>query len=313
MAIGNPYQLDETVTLGIVSALGRANVGIAQYEDFIQTDAAINPGNSGGPLLNVRGEVVGVNTAIYSDARSQGNMGIGFAIPINTVRDLLPQLRAGKVTRGVIGVEIQNVPLNALAEFGLKERRGALVSTVRAGGPAAKAGLEPGDIILEFNGKPVHRRDELTPIVTATKPGSTVPVKILRDKREMSLNVTVDELDLENENTVRAARRNNPDADPDIQETAGFGLSLGTLTSDMARRLRVPPGTEGVLVQDVEPAGPAQRAGVGRGDIILQVNRRPVGTVQEVQRALSAVPSGGTASLLVLSNGQQRFVVMRKE
>jgi serine protease Do len=315
MAIGNPFSLAHTVSVGVVSAARPGGLPITdgRSADVIQTDAAINPGNSGGPLLNVRGEVVGVNTAIYSDARSQGNMGIGFAIPINTVRDLLPQLRAGKVTRGVIGVEIQNVPLNALAEFGLKERRGALVSTVRAGGPAAKAGLEPGDIILEFNGKPVHRRDELTPIVTATKPGSTVPVKILRDKREMSLNVTVDELDLENENTVRAARRNNPDADPDIQETAGFGLSLGTLTSDMARRLRVPPGTEGVLVQDVEPAGPAQRAGVGRGDIILQVNRRPVGTVQEVQRALSAVPSGGTASLLVLSNGQQRFVVMRKE
>jgi serine protease Do len=315
MAIGNPFSLSHTVSVGVVSAARPGGLPITdgRSADVIQTDAAINPGNSGGPLLNVRGEVIGMNTAIYADARSQGNMGIGFAIPINTVRDLLPQLRTGKVTRGVIGVEIQNVPLNALAEFGLKERRGALVSTVRPNGPAAKAGIEPGDVIVEFNGKPVHRRDELTPMVTATKPGSTVPVRILRDKKEMSINVTIDELDLENENASRTARRGSPDADPDVEETEGFGLTLGTLTSDMARRLRVPPGTEGVLVQDVEAAGPAQRAGVGRGDIILQVNRRPVRTVQEVQRALSAVPSGGTASLLVLSNGQQRFVVMRKD
>ena len=315
MAIGNPFSLSHTVSVGVVSAARPGGLPITdgRFADVIQTDAAINPGNSGGPLLNVRGEVVGVNTAIYADARSQGNMGIGFAIPINTVLDLLPQLRTGKVTRGVIGVEITNVPLNALSEFGLTERRGALVNTVRPGGPAAKAGIEPGDVIVEFNGKPVRRRDELTPMVTATKPGTNVPVKVLRDKREISLNVTVDELDLQNENTARTARRNDPDSDPDIQETAGFGLSLAPLTSDMARRLRVPPGTEGALVQDVEPAGPAQRAGVGRGDIILQVNRRAVRTVQEVTRALNAVPSGGTASLLLLSNGQQRFVVMRKD
>jgi serine protease Do len=315
MAIGNPFSLSHTVSVGVVSAARPGGLPVAdgRSADVIQTDAAINPGNSGGPLLNIRGEVVGINTAIYADARSQGNMGIGFAIPINTVRDLLPQLRTGKITRGVIGVEITNVPVNALGEFGLKERRGALVSTVRPGGPAARAGMEPGDVIIEFNGKPVQRRDELVAMVTATRPGTTVPVKVLRDKREVSLNVTVDELDLENETTSRTARRGQPDGDPDIEETAGFGLSLAPLTADMARRLRVPPGTEGVLVQDVEPAGPAQRAGVSRGDIILQVNRRPVRSLQEASRALNAVPSGGSASLLVLSNGQQRFMVMRKD
>jgi serine protease Do len=315
MAIGNPFSLAHTVSVGVVSAARPGGLPVAdgRSADVIQTDAAINPGNSGGPLLNIRGEVIGINTAIYADARSQGNMGIGFAIPINTVRDLLPQLRAGKITRGVIGVEITNVPVNALEEFGLKERRGALVSTVRPGGPAARAGMEPGDVIIEFNGKPIQRRDELVSMVTATKPGTTVPVKVLRDRREVSLNVTVDELDLDNETTSRTARRGQPDADPDIEETAGFGLSLAPLTADIARRLRVPAGTEGVLVQDVEPAGPAQRAGVNRGDIILQVNRRPVTTLQEASRALNAVSSGGTASLLILSNGQERFIVMRKD
>jgi serine protease Do len=315
MAIGNPFSLAHTVSVGVVSAARPGGLPVAdgRFADVIQTDAAINPGNSGGPLLNIRGEVVGINTAIYADSRSQGNMGIGFAIPINVVRDLLPQLRSGKITRGVIGVQVQDVPLNALGEFGLKERRGALVSVVSSGGPAAKAGMEPGDVIIEFNGKPVQRRDQLVGFVTATKPGTTVPVKVLRDRKEVALNVTVDELDLDNE-TTRAARENDdPDADPDIQETTGFGIELGPLTSDMARRLRIPPGTEGVLVRDVEPGSNAQRAGIGRGDIILQVNRRAVTTPQEASRALNAIQSGQTAFLLVLSQGQQRFVTVRKD
>jgi serine protease Do len=313
MAIGNPFGLAHTVSVGVVSAARPGGLPVAdgRFADVIQTDAAINPGNSGGPLLNVRGEVIGINTAIYSDSRSQGNMGIGFAIPINVVRDLLPQLRNGKITRGVIGVQVQDVPLNALAEFGLKERRGALVSQVNSGGPADKAGLEPGDIIIEFNGKPVPRRDQLVAMVVGTKPGTTVPVKVLRDKQEKSLSLTVDELDLENEST-RAGRRAEPD-DPDVAESEGFGMELRELTSDMARRLRVPSGTEGVLVSDVEIGSAAQRAGVGRGDVILQINRRPVASLQEASRALNAVPSGGTAFLLVLTNGQQRFVTIRKD
>src|ERR671912_191149 len=184
MAIGNPFGLAHTVSVGVVSATGRNAFDFTpgRRQPLIQTDAAINPGNSGGPLLNVRGEVIGVNTAIYSNSRSQGNMGIGFAIPINVVRDLLPQLRNGRITRGVIGVQVQDVPLNALAEFGLKERRGALVAVVTSGEPAAKAGIEPGDVIVEFNGKPIQRRDPLVAMVVATKPGTTVPIKVLRDK-----------------------------------------------------------------------------------------------------------------------------------
>jgi serine protease Do len=171
MAIGNPFGLAHTVSVGVVSAARPQGLPIStgRFADVIQTDAAINPGNSGGPLLNVRGEVIGINTAIYADSRAQGNLGIGFAIPINVVRDLLPQLRGGKVTRGVIGVTVQDVPPTALAEFGLKDRRGALVGSVTANGAAEKAGLEPGDVIVEFNGKPVQRRDELVSMVVGTK------------------------------------------------------------------------------------------------------------------------------------------------
>ena len=203
---------------------------------MLQTDAAINPGNSGGPLLNARGEVIGINTAIFTDARQQGNIGIGFAIPINSVRELIPQLRTGKITRGVIGVSVQPIPLDTLADFGLKERRGALVGTVTKGQPAAKAGIEPGDIILEFNGKPVKNTDELVATVVRTKPGTTVPVKILRDKQERTVNVTVDELDLEDEGTrSRAARETS--TEPNEESSQAFGI---TISHADARRRAAP-------------------------------------------------------------------------
>ncbi len=173
MAIGNPFSLAHTVSVGVVSAARPGGLPVAdgRFADVIQTDAAINPGNSGGPLLNIRGEVIGINTAIFADSRAQGNLGIGFAIPINVVRDLLPQLRGGKITRGVIGVSVVDVPASALDEFGLKERRGAVVGSVTQGGPADKAGLEPGDVILEFNGKPVQRRDQLVSMVVGNEAG----------------------------------------------------------------------------------------------------------------------------------------------
>jgi serine protease Do len=312
MAIGNPFSLAHTVSVGVVSAARPGGLPITdgRFADVIQTDAAINPGNSGGPLLNVRGEVIGINTAIYADSRSQGNMGIGFAIPINVVRDLLPQLRGGKITRGVIGVQVTDVPLNALNDLGLKERRGALVSVVNSGGPAAKAGMEPGDIIIEFNGKPIQRRDQLVSMVQATKPGTAVPIKVLRDRQERSLTVTIDELNLESEGP-RTARRQTDD--PDVEESHGFGISLQALTSELARRLRLPQDTEGVFVGDVELGSPAQRAGISRGDVILQINRRPVSSPQEASRVLNEVPSGGNAFLLILTGGEQRFVTVRKD
>jgi serine protease Do len=278
-------------------------------QDVLQTDAAINPGNSGGPLLNVRGEVVGVNTAIYTDSRQAGNIGIGFAIPINTVRELLPQLRAGKVTRGVIGVSVGTIPLDALEQLGLKERAGALVSSVNSGGPAAKAGVEPGDVIIEFNGKAVRNRDELVGMVTRVKPGTSVPLKVVRDKVEKRLDVTVDELNLEAE----TARTGSADPEPEEQAGEGFGMTVTALSSDLARRLNVPAGTEGVVISNVEAGSPAQRAGLSPRDVLLQVNRRPVTSVSEAARELGRVSSGSTAFLLILRNGQESFVTVRKE
>lgn len=313
VAIGNPFSLGHTVSVGVISGTRVGNLPVAQqrFADVIQTDAAINPGNSGGPLLNARGEVIGINTAIYTDSRQQGNIGIGFAIPINNVRELIPQLITGKVTRGVIGVQVSPVPLDLLAEFGLKERRGALVGSVTRGRPAAKAGIEPGDVILEFNGKAVRNRDELVATVVATRPGTTVPVKILRDKQERTMSLTVDELDLESENASPEPRRANNDT-PE-EESQGFGLTITSITAEQARRLRLPADIQGVLVSEVAPGSPAFRAGLVGGDVITRVNRQVVRTPQEAGRILSQVPSGGTAFLLVLRNGSEQFVTIRKE
>jgi serine protease Do len=308
MAIGNPFGLAHTVSVGVVSALKRPfPVATGRSQDMIQTDAAINPGNSGGPLLNARGEVVGINTAIYSDARQSGNIGIGFAVPVNAVRDLLPQLRTGKVTRGMIGVSVRAIPRENIEDLGLKERKGALVSSVSAGGPAAQAGLQPGDIILEVNGKPITKSDDLVQIVVALKPTTTVPVRILRDKAEKTVNVTIGELDLESE-----GQRASADTDEEGDTNEGFGITLGNLTAERARRLGVPSGTTGALITDVDPSGSAARSGVRPGDIILQVNRKPVTSAAEAVRALQSVRTGGTAFLLVWRNNQEIFVPVPK-
>jgi serine protease Do len=311
MAIGNPFGLTHTVSVGVISALERSfPVADGRFAQVLQTDAAINPGNSGGPLLNLRGEVVGINTAIYTDARQQGNIGIGFAMPINVVRDLLPQLRTGKITRGRIGVSVGAVPANALDEFGLKERRGALVATVDRTGPAAAAGMEPGDVIVEFNGKPVKNNNELVQMVVTTKPGTTVPVKVLRDKQEKTLNVKIDELNLEDEGT-RSSRRGGDEQEEEA--TSGFGMTLSNITPDLARRLRLEDDVRGAVIVDVDQGSPAARAGLAAGDIITRVNRRPVTNVSEAGRELAKVSSGGTAFLLVLRNGQETFVTVTKE
>jgi len=311
MAIGNPFGLAHTVSVGVISALERPfPVSEGRSAQVLQTDAAINPGNSGGPLLNVRGEVIGINTAIYSDARQSGNIGIGFAIPINTVRELLPQLRSGKITRGKIGASVGIIPADALSEFGLKERKGALVATVVTGGAAAKAGVQPGDIILSFNGKPVANRDQLVQMVVATRPGTTVPLRVLRDKQEKTISVTVDELDLEQENS-RTSRKEPDDVDQDT--SSGFGITLGNVTPDVARRLRLDPSTRGAVVMEIEAQSGAARAGLTPGDVIVQVNRRPVSTAAEASRELSKVASGSTAFLLVQRGGQETFLTVRKD
>jgi serine protease Do len=313
LAIGNPFGLDHTVSVGVISGLERPfTVANGRSAQVLQTDAAINPGNSGGPLLNVRGEVIGINTAIYTDSQQRGNIGIGFAVPSNTVRELLPQLRTGKITRGRIGVNVRAIPRDAVDELGLKNREGALVAAVSENGAAEKAGVEPGDVITSFNGKNVRNNNELVSLVTATRPGTTVPVRVIRDGKERTLNLTVDELDLEAEGNL-ARGRNNNNAPPDTPEpTAGFGMELGNLTQAMARQLRL-ESTRGAVITSVEQGSAAARAGLNEGDVITRVGRTPVANLSEAQRELARVPSGGTAFLRILREGQETFVPVTKE
>ena len=308
VAIGNPFNFSHTVTVGVISALGRPfPVAPQRSVNMLQTDAAINPGNSGGPLLNVRGEVVGINTAILSDRAQASNMGIGFAVPINLVREIVPQLRAGKVTRGMIGVQIAPVDAEAFEDLGLTSRAGAMVSVVTPAGPAAKAGLRPLDVIVEFNGKPVKNRDQLVDMVTRTKPGSSVPVRVLRNGKSTSLNVTIGELDLE-------AEAGTPEEDSEAEPTTtGFGVRLDDITPDVARRLELPRTTAGALVTEVEPGSTAGDAGLRRFDVITQVNGEPVTSAADAQRKLQAVASGRLARLLVVRGSQELGLAIRKE
>ena len=283
MAIGNPFNLSHTVTVGVISALGRPFGGLpGRPQNMLQTDAAINPGNSGGPLLNVRGEVVGMNTAIYTDQRS-ANIGIGFATPINTIRAILPQLRSGKVTRGVIGVQVRTYPLTKedAQAFGLPNTNGAVLTTVTEGRPAEKAGLKPGDVVTEFNGKPVVDSDALVSMVITTKPGATVPLTVYRDGQRKSMNITIGELDLDAEQGTPTEP--NVDSEP---TSAGFGMTIEPITPDIARELRLPSGKGGAIVSNVGRASPAFNAGVAPNDVILEVNRKPVSNVSQVKRAL---------------------------
>jgi serine protease Do len=313
VAIGNPFGLAHTVSVGVISATERSfPVAQQRSAQVLQTDAAINPGNSGGPLLNVRGEVVGVNTAIYSNSGgvmgSGGNIGIGFAIPINTVRDVLPGLRTGKITRGRIGVQVRAISQDDADTLSLKDRKGALVAAVTPEGPAAAGGMRAGDVIVEFNGKPVTRNDDLPQIVAATAPGTTVPVKIVRDGSERTLNVKVEELDLDAESNRQADAGRQQGGDTD----AGFGITLNTVTPEIARQFELPAGTRGAVITDVDPDSPAARV-LMPGDVILQVNRKSVTSANDASAALRAVPAGRAVGLLILRRGQEQFVTIRKQ
>ncbi|HEY7172862.1 MAG TPA: trypsin-like peptidase domain-containing protein [Vicinamibacterales bacterium] len=315
MAIGNPFGQGWTVTVGIVSATGRAIQGdTGRPNEMIQTDAAINPGNSGGPLLNLRGEVIGINTMIFTNARSEGNIGIGFAVPINTVRELLPQLANGKVTRGRIGLTMTNVPREDYQSFGLKSRAGAIVSTVIPGGAADKAGIKPGDVITDYNGRAVQNTGDLQKMVTATKPGTSVPVKVIRNGKEQTLHATVEELDLEAERGQQS--RSNQREQPEEQGQESFGLTLSNVTPQMARRLQLPSGQTGAVITDVDPNGPSAGA-LRQGDVILSVNGQRIATAAEAGRELQKVQSGRIARVLVWrmagNEGGEVFVTVRKE
>jgi serine protease Do len=315
MAIGNPFELGHTVTVGVISALGRPIGGVrGREQNMLQTDAAINPGNSGGPLLNVRGEVVGINTAIYTDAQRAANIGIGFATPINAVRDLLPQLRGGKVTRGVIGVQVRRdaITKDEVPAFGLPSANGAVLSSVSPGGPAARAGLEAGDVIVEFNGRPVTDSDSLVAMVVSTKPGASVPVTIYREKQRKSFNLTVDELDLEAEGGRSARRSDGSGTEPEPTAT-GFGMEVNPITPEVARELELPRGRGGAIVSDVERNSPASNAGVLPNDVILKVNGQTVANVSQVTRELQRATTGQPVFLLLWRDNSEVFVTMTRK
>jgi serine protease Do len=311
MAIGNPFNQGWTVTVGVVSAMSRPFTTDGRTNEMIQTDAAINPGNSGGPLLNLRGEVIGINTMIFTNGRAEGNIGIGFAVPINTVRDLLPQLQQGKVIRGRIGLQMTAVPREGYQDFGLKSRAGALVSSVAPGGAAEKAGVKPGDVVIEYNGKAISNTTELQKLVSATRPGTTVPLKVVRNGKEQTLRATVEELDLDAERGGRQNRENGREQ-PEEQGQDSFGLTLGNLTPQMARRLQMPSGQSGAVVTDVDENGPS--AGILRaGDVILSVNGQAVSSAAEAGRELQKITSGRIARILVWRGDGEVFLTIRKE
>lgn len=302
LAVGNPFGLSQTVTMGIISAIGRANVGIVDYEDFIQTDAAINPGNSGGALVNLKGELIGINTAIFS--RSGGYMGIGFAIPSNMAKSVMQSLlKHGKVIRGWIGVSIQDVTPDLAKEFGAAENQGALVGDVLEDGPASKAKIERGDIITAYNGVQVRDSNHLRGLVAETAPGTTAHLSVLRDKKTVELNVTIGEMPKE---SIQAARDGSGKG-----EHALAGITVENVRQT-DRSGRSKPST-GVVVTDIEPESPAERAGLQKGDIIREINRKPVKDVKDFQRLTGQLSPRSPVLLLVNRGNRTIFLSISGE
>lgn len=302
LAIGNPFGLNQTVTMGIISAVGRAQVGIADYEDFIQTDAAINPGNSGGALVNVHGELIGINTAIFT--RSGGYMGIGFAVPSDMAKSVMDSLIAtGKVVRGWLGISIQEITAKLAKEFGLVDSRGTLVADVLPDSPAERGGLQRGDIILELNGKEIRNTGQLRNVVAATPVGSKITLKVFRDKQSREIAVTIDErpqdIDLKERTDTGA-------------ETSSVlkGVEVRNITPEIARELDLPRDQTGVVIVQVEPGSTADEAGLQRGDVIIEVNRIPVTNTKEYGREVSKIKKENSALFLISRQGRTIFMII---
>ena len=301
IAIGSPFELNQTVTVGVVSAKGRNRMGITDYENFIQTDAAINPGNSGGPLLNIHGEAVGMNTAIFS--RSGGYMGIGFAIPINMAKSIEQQLRkGGKVTRGWLGILIQDVNEDLAKSFGGKAG-GALVSEVTEGSPAMKSGLIQGDIVTEIDGAPVTDVADLRNKIAMTPPNTSLTLRVLRDGKEKDIKVSVGEQPAD---MASIAKKMN-------SSTLGeLGLTLQDLTDEVAGQFGYKKD-QGVLIADVEEDSPAARVGLQAGQLIEEVNRTRVHSLKELQQAMKSTTSAKQVLLRVRAGERSQYVVLQSE
>jgi serine protease Do len=301
MAIGNPFGLEHTVTAGIVSAKGRV-IGAGPYDNFIQTDASINPGNSGGPLINALGEVVGVNSAIFS--QGGGNIGIGFAIPIDLAKKIADQLRKnGRVVRGWLGIRAQDVSPQLASSLNLIRPAVdmAVVTEVAENSPAAEAGVKAGDVILEFNGKPVPKSHEFPSVIADTPPGQKVSLKIIHEKKEQTIAVKIGELPEENDASQKLESR-----DPEI------GVRVQRITPEAARRLGM-SSTKGVLVMEVQPGSPAEQIGVEPADVIREVNQRPVNNVSDFERAVRQGRRGDRILLLVQRGDNTVFFALKRK
>ncbi|MGO8762094.1 MAG: DegQ family serine endoprotease [Desulfobaccales bacterium] len=295
LAVGNPFGLGHTVTQGIISAKGRV-IGAGPYDNFLQTDASINPGNSGGPLLNLKGEVIGINTAILASGQ-----GIGFATPSNIAQSIIPQLESkGKVVRGMIGVQVQNVTPELAKSFDMSEPKGALVGQVNPDTPAAKAGIHRGDIIIEFNGHPIHEMNELPRMVAETAPGSKASLKVLREGKEKTLNLTIAELTDEKQAQAK---------EEGAAEKTPLGLEVQNLTPALAQQFRL-RDNKGVVVIQVESGSPAADAGIRSGDLILEVNGEAVGTVKEYREAIGKVKKDSVARFLIKRQGHTLYLTV---
>ena len=302
LAIGDPFGVGQTVTMGIVSAKGRGGLGIEDYEDFIQTDAPINPGNSGGALVNDRGELVGINTAILSHG-SGGNEGIGFAIPINLARNVMGQIiDHGKVTRGYLGVVIQPITPNMSKALNLSKLEGALVSDVNTKGPAKDAGVLRGDVITAINGNTVDDSNELRNTISMMQPGQTVKLTINRNGSTKDIDVKLGELPLSKEEAAS-------DSENGGSKESMKGITVETLDSDTAQQLQLPEATKGVVVTGVDPSSPAADSGLRKGDVIQEVNHKPVKNAAEFEAAMSNAGNNG-ALLLINRGGTTLFVAL---
>jgi len=297
VAVGNPFGLSHTLTVGVVSAKGRSGLGINDYEDFIQTDAAINPGNSGGPLLNLDGEVVGINTAIFS--RSGGYMGVGFAIPVNLAKNIADQLiDSGEVTRGYLGIVIQNITPELAESFDIEEKKGILVAQVSEDSPAEKAGLKVGDLIVRYQGEKVFEVAGFRNRVALTPPGSWANLTIIRDGKRRELSVKIG--NLEDGQVIASSSTEKADE---------LGFTVQTLTPDLARQFNAKPG-RGVVVTEVQANSVASMSGLRPGTVILQVNQMDVNSTVDFQRAVDKSRSDKRVLLLVSDGNMSRYVVL---
>ncbi|MBP0129444.1 MAG: DegQ family serine endoprotease [Nitrospira sp.] len=305
LAVGSPFGLTQTVTMGIVSAVGRASMGIAEYEDFIQTDAAINPGNSGGALVNVRGELVGINTAIVS--QSGGNMGIGFAVPSNLAHSIMDQLvRTGKVVRGWLGVSIQELSPELARQFGMTETKGVLVSDVIEDSPAKKAGFERADVIVEFDGKPMHSPTHLRNAVAQTPLGKKVSITLIRDKTLTTLDVTIVE------QPKSMAQSGSKEREESIAPTGVLSdLEVHELTEELAGRYGIKSSERGVVVTRVRPGSMVEEIGVREGDLMLEINRKAVTSLTTYERLKSGLSKEQAVLLLVKRQGRSLYLTLK--